>query len=356
MSRSALVVGATGIVGRTLSERLVAAGWQVHGLSRRTASLPAGVVPVAADLSDADALGHALADLRPTHVFVATWSRQATEELNCAVNGANLENLLAALGHAPLEHVALVTGLKYYLGPFENYATNDPVTPFREEQPRVPGLNFYYVQEDVVLAAAAQRGFTWSVHRPHTLVGYAVGNAMNIAATLAAYASICRATGRAFVFPGSPTQWDGLSDLTDAGLLADQLVWAATTPAAADQAFNAANGEHLRWNWLWPRLAAWFELEPGSYPGRAESLEDAMADMGPVWDRLVAEHGLEPHPLQEVASWWHTDGDLGRDVECFTDVTKSHVLGFTGYRDTTTSFTDVFERLVQARVVPDPRA
>ena len=183
-ARSALVVGATGIVGRTLSERLVQQGWQVRGLSRRTAALPDGVEPVAADLSDRVALTEALADLAPTHVFVATWSRQETEEENCRVNGENLENLFAALTGAPLEHVALVTGLKHYLGPFENYAKSDPVTPFREEQGRVPGPNFYYVQEDVVIGSAASRGFSWSVHRPHTLVGYAVGNAMNIASTL----------------------------------------------------------------------------------------------------------------------------------------------------------------------------
>lgn len=131
-TRCALVVGATGIVGRTLSERLVEQGWEVLGLSRRTASLPAGVTPVAADLPDPGALTAAVADLRPTHVFVTTWSRQATEEQNCAVNGANLESLFAALQDAPPERVALLTGLKHYLGPFENYATNDPVTPFRE--------------------------------------------------------------------------------------------------------------------------------------------------------------------------------------------------------------------------------
>jgi hypothetical protein len=32
-----------------------------------------------------------------THVFYCTWSRQATESENCAVNGAMLHNLLAAL-------------------------------------------------------------------------------------------------------------------------------------------------------------------------------------------------------------------------------------------------------------------
>lgn len=45
------------------------------------------------------------------------------------------------------------------------------------------------------MLAAEKQGFTWSVHRPHTLIGYTVGNQMNMAATLAAYAAICRETG-----------------------------------------------------------------------------------------------------------------------------------------------------------------
>ena len=55
-----------------------------------------------------------------------------------------------------------------------------------------------------MFAAAGRQGFSWSVHRPHTLIGYTVGNQMNMAATLGAYAAICKATGRPFVFPGSP--------------------------------------------------------------------------------------------------------------------------------------------------------
>lgn len=44
-------------------------------------------------------------------------------------------------------------------------------------------------------------------------------------------------------FPGSRAQWDGVVDLTDAALLADHQLWAATTPGAADTAFNVVNGE-----------------------------------------------------------------------------------------------------------------
>src|SRR3954452_23886706 len=36
-----------------------------------------------------------------------------------------------------------------------------------------------------VFAAAKRDGFGWSIHRPHTIIGYALGNAMNMGVTLA---------------------------------------------------------------------------------------------------------------------------------------------------------------------------
>jgi len=74
------------------------------------------------------------------------------------------------------------------------------------------------------------------VHRPHTIIGKAVDNAMNMRTTLAAYATICRETGRPFQFPGSQVQWEGLTDMTDARLLARHMLWTATEPAAANMA------------------------------------------------------------------------------------------------------------------------
>ena len=231
---TALIAGASGIVGNNLARHLVAEGWNVLGLARRPVDIE-GVTPVTADLTDPASLQAALSKLAPTHVFITTWMRQATEAENCRVNGAMVRNLLDALQAAPLRHVALVTGLKHYLGPFEAYGKGTlPQTPFREDQDRLPVENFYYVQEDEVFAAAKRQGFGWSVHRPHTIVGYALGNAMNMGVTLAVYASLCRETGRPFLFPGSPQQWNGLTDVTDARLLARHLAWASTDPAAAN--------------------------------------------------------------------------------------------------------------------------
>lgn len=352
--RTALVVGATGITGRALTRRLVASGWEVLGLSRRAVSDIAGVRSVTADLQDRDSLAAALQGEHPTHVFFTAWARQETEAQNIAVNGGMVRDLLAALRPAAsVQHVALVTGLKHYLGPFEAYAAGDvPDTPFHEDEPRLSYPNFYYAQEDAVLAAAQRDGFTWSVHRPHTVIGDAVGNAMNMAQTLAAQAAICRAEDRPFVFPGSHVQWDGLTDMTDAGLLAEQLEWAATTPEAADQAYNAANGDFFRWRWMWPRLADALGVVPEGFDEKPRPLEQQMIGAEDTWRRLAEEHGLREPDLHRVASWWHTDGDLGREIECLTDLRRSREAGFTGYRSTLAAFLDAFEVLRRERVVP----
>ena len=350
---TALVVGSTGIVGRNLAQHLIAQGWQTFGLARRPEALP-GLQPVAADLQDPASLTAALQTIRPTHVFFTSWLRQPTEAENIRVNAGMIRNLLAALaGNNSVEHVALVTGLKHYLGPFEAYGKGTlPATPFRESQPRLPIENFYYAQEDELFAAATQHGFGWSVHRPHTIIGFAVGNAMNMGVTLAAYASLCRVTGRPFVFPGSPAQWSGLTDMTDARLLARQLLWAATTPAARNQAFNVVNGDIFRWQWMWSELAAWFGLEPAPYPGHPTPLEDQLADAAPLWANLAAQHHLAEPDLNRLISAWHTDADLGRPIEVVTDMSKSRRLGFLDYQPTDSSFFDLFTQLREARLIP----
>lgn len=117
---------------------------------------------------DADATAAAVAGLgKPTYVFFATWARQPTEVQSCDVNGAMFCNAVqAATRTGGVRHVALVTGLKHYMGSFENYAAQELDTPFTEELPRVPGPNFYYTQEDLLFELTARHAFTWSVARP----------------------------------------------------------------------------------------------------------------------------------------------------------------------------------------------
>lgn len=353
MTKTALVVGASGIVGSATADLLLAKGWSVHGLARRPQAQP-GVAAVAADLNDRDATAAALAGVHPDAVFITTWARQDSEAENIRVNGAMVRNLLDALPPAQgPRYVALVTGLKHYLGPFEAYGKGAlPQTPFREEQGRLDVPNFYYAQEDAVFAAAERDGFSWSVHRPHTVIGKAVGNAMNMGTTLAVYATLCRETGRPFRFPGSAAQWEGLTDMTDARLLASHLLWAATTPAARNEAFNVVNGDVFRWKWMWSRIAQWFGIEPAPFDGTVLPLEAQMADDADLWRTIAAREGLVEPDLARLASPWHTDADLGRPIEVVTDMGKSRRLGFTSYQPSEDAFFDLFERLRADRLIP----
>jgi nucleoside-diphosphate-sugar epimerase len=349
----ALVVGSTGISGHNLIQVLVASNWTVYGLARNPVTQPR-VIPVAADLLDGDAVAVALRGLPITHVFFCTWTRRPTEAENVEANGAMMRNLCDALVDAPLRHLALVTGTKHYLGSFEAYGTGRAETPFRESEPRQPGQNFYYTLEDIVFDLAAQRGFGWSVHRSHTMIGKADGsNAMNLGVTLAVYATLCRETGQPFVFPGSRVQWDGLTDVTDAGLLGRQMEWAALSPAGRDQAFNTVNGDVFRWRWMWPQIAAFFGVDAPPFPDAPQPLEARMRAMaGPAWARIASEFGLVESDVDRLASWWHTDADLGREIECVNDMTKSRDLGFLGFHDSRASFLELFTLLRAQRVIP----
>ena len=351
----ALVVGATGISGSNLASKLLEKGWKVFGLSRNPKNDIKGLQPIAADLLNIESLTTALSNVSPTHVFFTTWMRNDTEDENIRVNSALVRNLLDVLSvKKSVKHVTLVTGLKHYLGPFDAYATTGtlPETPLREEQPRLNIQNFYYSQEDEVFIAAARDGFSWSIHRPHTLIGKTIGNAMNMGTTLAVYASICKQENIPFIWPGSEAQWNGLSDVTDAKVLADQIIWAATNPEAHNEAFNIANGDVFRWKWLWPKIAEWFEIEFEGYNGSIQPLESVLNNKHSVWSNIAKEHQLVEENLKVLASAWHTDLDLGRPLEVMTDMSKSRKLGFSVYKDTKDSFFELFAQLRNDKIIP----
>ena len=77
MEIEALVVGATGIAGRGVSQELLNAGARVHGLSRHREGIVSGVEHVAADLLDPASVNKAVSGIKPSHVYLTAWSRRA---------------------------------------------------------------------------------------------------------------------------------------------------------------------------------------------------------------------------------------------------------------------------------------
>ena len=355
MEIKSLIIGATGIAGRGASQALLDAGATVYGLSRHSEGVVDGVRHIRADVLDATSLERSLSGLKPTHVYLTTWILRPTEQENIETNAGIVRRVLEVAGREnSVSHTALVTGLKHYLGPFDAYARAGtlPLTPVREEHPRLPTPNFYYAQEDELYRAAERYGFTWSVHRPHTMIGKALGNAMNMGATLAAFASICKETGRPFKFPGSAAQWNGLTDMTDARVLGKQLVWASTEDRAKNDAYNIVNGDVFRWSWMWPHIADWFGVQWIGFEKQPAPLEAQMQDCRPIWKAIATRLGLVEAELDRVASPWHTDLDLGRPIEVVTDMALSRKRGFLAYQSTDEAFRDLFAQLRRDRVIP----
>jgi hypothetical protein len=94
-------------------------------------------------------------------------------------------------------------------------------------------------------------------------------------------------------------------------------------------------------------------VEAAPLPAAISPLEGRMADAPRLWREIAQQHGLAEADVTKLASWWHTDADLGRPMEVVTDMTKSRKAGFLDYQGTPDAFFDLFERLKRQKLIPD---
>ena len=345
----ALVTGATGVVGRNLLAHLATLPhWSAIAVSRRPPEPAPRQRHLAVDLLDpADCAAKLGAFEAATHVFHCAYAERPTATAMIEPNLAMLHNVVRAVEPAAqgLRHVHLTQGTKYYgshLGPFR--------TPARESDARPAGPNFYHDLQDWLETRQRGRAWTWSAARPHAVIGFALGNPMNLSTVIAVYATLCKAAGEPFGFPGTPAAFRALYQCTEAGLLARAMTWMATTPACANQAFNITNGDLIRWENLWPQLAAFFDVTPG--PVRGIRLATAMAGKGPLWDETVHRHGLLPHRYDEIVSWPYGDAVFSSGWDIVSDTGKARRAGFADCVDTEAMFLDLFASYRARRIIP----
>ena len=350
--RTAVVVGAQGVIGRYIVEKLASRpDWNVIGLSRRKGTDAPRVKHISVDLLDpADARARlaGLADV--THIFFAAFQAgsgpAAGYAKNIAANRDLLVNSVSAIDKAStrLERVLLVTGTKYYgshLGPFK--------TPAREDDPRHEGANYYFDQIDWLRAFQKGKSWSWTELRPQTLCGFAPGTAMSIISVIAVYASIRKELGLPLAFPGKA--WSSLYQVTESAHFAEAAYWAATEPRCASQAYNITNGDYFRWQHVWPRIGQAFGMEAAAAP-QPHSLVDFMADKAPLWQSMVNKHGLKPHGFQEIVAWPFGDYVFNCDWDVMTSVTKSRQHGFHAVVDSEEMFGRLLGRFRAERIVP----
>jgi len=175
---------------------------------------------------------------------------------------------------------------------------------------------------------------------------------MNLGTCIAIYATLCKYSKEnggnlQFTFPGSPTQYHGIVDVSSADLVGEHLVWEAITAEAGNNAFNVVNGDVFRWEHMWEKVADYFGIPVGKYPGESQPLAKSMnnPEIENMWSEIKKKYNLQNFQLSEIAPWWHIDADLGRPLECFNSMNKSKEMGFLGFRNTEKSFLAFFNTL-----------
>lgn len=348
--KTALVIGATGAVAKRLIELLSPDdSWAVVGLCRKPPLADRRVRWTSADLGEPAQCRDALAahpDI--THVFYCARAKHGEGGVESVdENVAMLRNVLDAVEHTAknLRHVHLVEGGKWYGLHLGRYPT-----PAHEDDPRHMPPNFYYDQEDLLRTRQQGKAWTWSASRPNVICDFAPERPRNLVSIIGAYAAICAELGLRFDFPGKPGNFTALTELTDASLLARGMVHIATSPACQNKPFNITNGDLIRWEREWPRIARLFGLEPGSV--RTLPLARWMEDKEPVWQRIVAKHDLVPRRLDEVAVWGFADFVFGQDYDVVSNLNRLRRSGFYDFVDTSEMLIGQLQQYREARILP----
>jgi nucleoside-diphosphate-sugar epimerase len=340
-----LIVGGQGITGQAIFDvATTTPHWEVKTASRRPSSLGRnGVQHVSLDLLDEATLGPALLGAGEITALAYCAYLPVSDEQN-VVAFSNLLRGLEKRQSLPARIVVMGGGKSYggHLGPNR--------TPARESDPRVMGPIFYDQQQDLLDAWATRNDVQWTILRPDPVIGPSIGSPMNLLTGIAVYAAICRELGLALRFPGSFKTWNGLYQMTDAGLLGKSALWAIEADSAANQIFNVINGDQFRWKHLWKEIADFFEM-PVDEP-HPMNLTERMADKGPVWNRVVNRYGLLDTPWESIAAWGFVDWIFNIPFDLVQSTIKIRKAGFADCFDTHESVRSQLARLRQMRLIP----
>jgi nucleoside-diphosphate-sugar epimerase len=360
--RRILVVGASGVIGTAAIEYFARLPeWEVIALSRRlpVVSEGLGFDHVAVDLRDANACKRLVENLLPvSHLLYAAVSEAPglaagwRDEALMDENGAMFAHVLVPLASAgSLQHVTLLQGAKAY------GAHVHPVTvPLREDTPRDPHANFYWLHEDLLRETAARNGFAFTIFRPQVVLGWAPGAAMNPVAAIGAYAALCRELRLPFALPGESA---ALWEMADACLLAEAIAWAMTDAAAIGATFNLTNGDVFVLRHAWSELACRLGLDcEGPAPADFRSLFAAPGSRS-AWSAIAARHGLTESSLPALLGQSAAYLDLllaPRIADKVSPVLLSTIklrqAGFAACRDSLDSLVGQLRKMAQLRLLP----
>ncbi|KAB1225763.1 3-oxo-Delta(4,5)-steroid 5-beta-reductase [Morella rubra] len=360
----AVIFGVTGLVGKELARRLsLRTNWKVYGIARNPEIVPIkdpNFHFISCDLLNPLETQEKLSSLQDvSHLFWITWANQFpldTQECWEQNRGMMSNALNAILPTArALKHVSLQTGMKHYISLQDPSYLNDHY--HYEECPRISTIqNFYYALEDLLTERLAGK-VAWSVHRPGVVMGSSNRSLYNLMGALCVYGAICKRQNLPFVFGGTRQCWEETYiDGSDARLVADQHIWAATDAATYStdgQAFNAINGPPFTWKEIWPAIGMKLGVEvPEDMFSEEFRFSTAMADKKGVWEEIVTKEGLLQTGMEDLANWEFLDLLLRCPFKLLGTRQKADRLGFTARYETLTSILHWIDFMRAEKLIP----
>ncbi|MEM9776172.1 MAG: NAD-dependent epimerase/dehydratase family protein [Chloroflexota bacterium] len=405
MKKTALIAGATGVAGYSLTHHLAnQTDWHVIAIARDCSNLSHLADQVTLIESDLNNLADLEMKLRPysvSYLFYTAWvnppggipgseenmvhpmklQRQLAFTTRWIVpqlkrsrrlhdvfyrgfarasgnydpenrNRSMLKNITDVLEQPPhqLEHVALLTGGKFYgmhMGPgiYPGFKI-----PFTEDQPSHPGFNIYAASEEYVQNELDQP-VTWSIVRPTFIIGQSPKPSQNIGYGLAIYAWLMKASGQKLVFPAGWKAYRAIGQYSDASLLAQMMTWSAKDPAATNQIFNLVNGDVVSWEQIWPWLGEYFDMEI-AIPDEGADLNVLLADRKSAWKQICEQHQLPHQSLESVFSGNFLAASVALTWDAEYSMEKARRHGFESSIATEQMFSNLFGQLEADQIIP----
>ncbi len=351
MRNKALIVGGNGIIGSNLTKYLSEnKDWDVIVTSKSALKYKTKAEYISIDLNNSEAIKEHKNSLeKVSHVFYAAYTEKQDPYEQVDANLCLLENLITGLEsiEAPLKRVVFIQGGKAYGAHLGIYKT-----PAKETDPRTITPNFYYTQEDFLREQSKGKNWSWTAIRPDIIIGFALGNPMNLANLIAVYASICKEEGLPLRFPGSPKAYNALVNVTGTDVLNKGMEWSATQENADEEIFNITNGDVFRWNQAFKRFAEFFNMdlaEPQTF-----SLQEYMSAKDNVWEKITAKYGLQKYQLNELVQWPFGDFIFNVEYDAFFDVNKARRFGFNCMHiDSIEYIIQTFKQLQDNKIIPN---
>jgi len=405
--KTALVAGASGLAGRAMVDHLLnEGGYNVLALARRANDIfqdVEGVTPLVCDLLDTNSVATALEPYSINYLFytavytgkggVASFEPRSHRQVrmlrasmramqgparlaarlapnafynsfhNVAGGGESdnnrlmIKNVLDACrgNDAPLEHVTLLTGGKYHghhLGPrfYPGYKA-----PLEEHHPRAPGHNWYYAVEDYVSDSQAEdQTWNFTTLRPSSIMGFATGSPYNLGTSLAVYASIRKHLGEPLLLPADPDAQSVDIEFSPADAIADMMLWSTQEPRCRNEAYNASYGARTCWRDVWQVIADYFDM-PAEYAERSQCVGQIARDYPDTWTRMSEQYGTLYPVFDQVCATRFLDQQFIIDWDAGYSPDKSRAHGYSKTVDPRTMFHQLFDNLVEHRVIPDPK-